>query len=548
MNNHSKFVSLLALAQTAVLAALSAGQVQFQTIALSGDAVHGMAPDVYLSQFREPTLNALGQTSFLATLAGNGAHEDNDLAALVNFNGQPTLVARQGEPFPGGSTGVIFDDLAPPVLNAHGRFAMYGKSSADERVVFVGDETSFDAAVSSTQLAADLGVDHVYLNSVRFNDRGEVALWASHNDTSAVYLGLPGQVESLLATSAQVPGTGLTVDWNFKPWLNSDGQFLVTAYLNGPGFGGFDRFDNGLLAGTPDAWSAIVKKRDPVPGAQSGETLSEIFGYALSSNNQIAFTADEGVFSNSTGTLAPIVRVGDLAPVDGAVTFQYLGDFVAINSQGQTIFDGRMDSPGGQYDTGLFFADDREVRLLARIGDPAPGTDPSASYAPTGFAFAALNAQGQVAFMAQLEGPGINGSNDKGVWATDERGLITLVAREGQQIDVDNDPLVEDVRTISKIFTPNFLGGYRGDDGGAGSYFNQLGQLALHLGFTDGSEGIIVATVPEPSRTNLLMCTLAMGFVLRKTSHLGKLNSVGAPSSAPSSGTQHLPSSYVRAG
>ena len=109
-----------------------------------------------------------------------------------------------------------------------------------------------------------------------------------------------------------------------------------------------------------------------------------------------------------------------------------------------------------------------------------------------------LNAAGQTVFNAQLTGPTINHTNNQGLWATDANGITTLIAREGDLFDINDDPLTEELLTIDFI---NWLGNTIPNEGQV-STFNNTGQLAFRLGFTDGTSGIFVANTRLPGDLN----------------------------------------------
>jgi hypothetical protein len=94
----------------------------------------------------------------------------------------------------------------------------------------------------------------------------------------------------------------------------------------------------------------------------------------------------------------------------------------------------------------------------------------------------------QVAFHVKLTGPGVTAANDTGIWVTDLTGALRLVAREGDLFDVNDDPMIEELRTV---FLTKLSGGG----------FNNAGELAIALTFTDNSGGVFVIStaVPEPS-------------------------------------------------
>jgi hypothetical protein len=128
-----------------------------------------------------------------------------------------------------------------------------------------------------------------------------------------------------------------------------------------------------------------------------------------------------------------------------------------------------------------------------------------------------LNAAGQTAFYAYLIGSGIGASNNKGIWATDRSGVLQLVARRGDLLEVAPG----DFRTISLL---TFLGDRdshsTGNSDGRPSAFNNLGQVAFSAIFTDGTSGIFVSNrvaIPEPSAiSTILMGALCLNFHRRR--------------------------------
>ena len=119
------------------------------------------------------------------------------------------------------------------------------------------------------------------------------------------------------------------------------------------------------------------------------------------------------------------------------------------------------------------------------------------------FGIPVLNSVSQVAFRAFLSGNSVNGANDSGIWAVDRAGLIRLIAREGDSLEVTPG----NFRTIASI---GFLGGTGNGEGGV-SGFNDVGQLAFQASFTDGTSGIFVSNlvaIPEPATWIMLMLGL----------------------------------------
>ncbi|MEQ8838763.1 MAG: hypothetical protein RID07_18305, partial [Lacipirellulaceae bacterium] len=127
----------------------------------------------------------------------------------------------------------------------------------------------------------------------------------------------------------------------------------------------------------------------------------------------------------------------------------------------------------------------------------APGLDPGVVM--TQIAFPAFNDQNQVAFKSHLSGPGVNFSqNDEALWATDLNGDLQMVVRKGDQFDVDDNSNTEELRTITAIAPILNSAG----TGGSSTSFNDAGQLAFTLFFSDFTSGVFVADLSGSSSTD----------------------------------------------
>lgn len=170
-----------------------------------------------------------------------------------------------------------------------------------------------------------------------------------------------------------------------------------------------------------------------------------------------------------------------------------------INGPGQTAFWAQVvDAATETYASGIWIADPNSsdaAELIVRSGQPVflSAVEPKLFlYAPNQFT---LNARGQIAFQASLFGDAdqFDQSHGTGLWVTDTNGDIRLVARTGDQIDMNDDPDLEDLRIIERF---EFIAG-TGNEDGRPSAFNDLGELAFVAHFTDGGSAIIVAAI-EP--------------------------------------------------
>jgi hypothetical protein len=115
-----------------------------------------------------------------------------------------------------------------------------------------------------------------------------------------------------------------------------------------------------------------------------------------------------------------------------------------------------------------------------------------------------------------LEGGGVNETNRYGIFAENANGDLRLIARTGDQLNVSDDPLTPDFRTIRDVDFEH----YPSNELGITSGFNNLGQLVFVATFTDGTSGVFVSNavaVPEPLTTVVVPAAIAIvGFFSRQ--------------------------------
>lgn len=166
--------------------------------------------------------------------------------------------------------------------------------------------------------------------------------------------------------------------------------------------GGAYFFDDGV---------PIYQGRLEGPGVQSGVNDTALF---LVQNNQIS----------------PILRTGTTTPGIDNAYFTSLDNF-RTNENGLFLFGGRF---AGQNiepyanDRGFWIYQNGQITLQYRSGVAAPGV---ADATWIDLYPIAPNRQGDLVFMAALDGPNIDYENDTGIWAEFD-GQLRLVARAGE--------------------------------------------------------------------------------------------------------------------
>ncbi len=144
---------------------------------------------------------------------------------------------------------------------------------------------------------------------------------------------------------------------------------------------------------------------------------------------------DSGVFLGKQGSLQLVARAGDTAPGTGGLVWSRLMGIGQIERKGKLIaFAGEILGADAAHDGGVWAGVPGSFALVAREGDPAPGT--SVVYASGGSYFQddnphlSMNDSGAVALRAKLTGTGVTVANDEAVFAGTP-GALALVARLG---------------------------------------------------------------------------------------------------------------------
>ncbi len=333
------------------------------------------------------------------------------------------------------------------------------------------------------------------------------------------------EIRTVALSGQQAPGTPSGVNYNFlgTPVLNDAGQTAFYARLTDA------TNNNSIWSEGSGSLTLVARAGSHAPGTPSGVNYGNDFETpVLNDAGQIAFFAtnlpgsgvvlginDGGIWSEGSGSLALVARVGDHAPgTPNGVNYYDVYDPV-LNNAGQTAFLAVLTSIGvnGGLGTGLWSEGSDSLALVARSDDPAPGTPDGVNFSNFNFFDVpfVLNDAGQTAFLASLTGSGVDSTNDRGIWATDSNGDLQLIAREGDPLQVAPG----DLRTVGGLGVDTGLENGASNSDGRPTFFNNRGQLAFWAGFTDGTSGIFVSNrvaVPEPSAFLLAAAAITATF------------------------------------
>ncbi|MBL9142692.1 MAG: tail fiber protein [Verrucomicrobiaceae bacterium] len=204
-------------------------------------------------------------------------------------------------------------------------------------------------------------------------------------------------------------------------------------------------------------------------------------------------------FRSDTGFIFPILRRGDATvtglPVGGKVGNVWNG-WVNLGGEGawrgwvDTAGDGISPFPADTY--GIYTNMGSDMELLISVGDTAPGVAGATfSFMDHPVVGGDSSLDGYLAFLGNITGGGINGSNNKGVWASHNGNAPILVLRTGDEM-----PTSQGSKVVSNIDLP-----------GSGmdirpwqqSVIDNQGRILLFITYTDGTTAQVVIPVFSPS-------------------------------------------------
>ncbi|MBC7773314.1 MAG: hypothetical protein H7210_12520 [Pyrinomonadaceae bacterium] len=248
----------------------------------------------------------------------------------------------------------------------------------------------------------------------------------------------------------------------------------------------------------------------PVIAGRTFAFRSTLAGDGLTDANNMGLWVDlnDGVQNGPT----LVARLGDPAPGTGkGIVFASLPLAPALNENLEFAFVAKL--TGGdvtpETSVGLWRGVPSEVSLLGRAGDAAPGL--------TGVVFrdfarqASLNRRGDLLVRAFLAGKSISAANDVGLWIASAGGTLQLIAREGEQAPGLSEGVLFD------RFSDPVLGA-AGDVAYfarlRGSGIDRTNQDAIFLRTKDGRSRLVARrgdSIPLPDGSTRTIRTLTFG-------------------------------------
>lgn len=516
------------------------GEATIRTVALTGAAattIDGVPLGGLNQYFSAPVIDQFGRTAFQGWLAGKRGWISESLGPGLRAFGV------DGEPTPGIEGSRFLSPVGRPYLSDSGHLAFRAFFAASQ---YYHDIGLWQVRSESQPALVARGLGHAPGTTYSFNSfdvlatnrSGTLAFSAGiskspYDSRTGIWTTRGGDLELVAQATDPIPGDPNAAFLGFqRVALNNRDDILFSS--------------SGLWLSTSDgSMENIYRQGAAVPsvgGRQFGGDAQQI---SVNDVRQVAFMErlvasvdDPGVNSVWTGSVDTLRMVAVAEQAVPGVSGKQFIDFLSVElSQRSRIsfiaaYDRQETYSGGTTLLRGIWSDgfSPDVQLVAREGGEAPGVGQGKFRWLNNIS---MNAAGQVAFLGTLEHvldplpspPGdnpprtglITSSNDQGIWAQDRQGILRLVLREGETIDVASGPAT-DMRTINAIA---FLARSGGEEEGSGS-FNDRGQLAFLAQFTDGSQGIFVSNlvaVPECDTCTIALWSVLLMVGYRRVSH-----------------------------
>ena len=496
--------------------------ISIRKIIMEGDAAPGTEPGVVFDSFFAHNINPSGEVAFRATLSKPNSSFD-DTGFWVETDTGLNLIIREGVQAPGMDPGVTLVDIKNSNFNKFNEFTFVGNvsgpgiNSINNSTVWSHTSGSLSLIVQENDPAPEYPSDHlISFSSVVgpfFNDNGHVAF------TTSLRVPTPDPIQPIrgiwtdrTGSLALVAGSGLPApsdgeDYIFTnvanhPQLNNNDQLAFQAGISGPGITpGVN--GSGIWSERSGSLQQIVRRGDNPPGTELGtaydsffvpdqnDTGAIVYWASLTGPNVFSFN-DVGIWVNDSDGTRLIAREGSPVPgLEGTAKFKDFKKY-SIANDGRVLFSATATGAGypDTFYTGMWLSDPHgNLKRVFMPGERVPGTSADVTYREPccGTIF---NDVGQVTTLVVLEGISINDANDRALISTDINGNKMLSLREGQFIDVNTEPGIEDLRIIASIGT----GPSRLLENPAHASAFEIGHT-VELLFTDGSNGIFVISM-----------------------------------------------------
>ena len=410
----------------------------------------------YLS-FGEPCINDSGQIGFYANLVGTaGGGTDNDLLARGQPGGPLVVIAREGNPIPGGggSYGALQVVVRQYTMNNGGRMAYAAMltgtpgGTSDNQAIYTcegpGTETLVARRGSPAPFVPGMTYNGLFPPVINHQVPADVAYYASLGTgtlPATIYV-VQGTTANLVSWLGQPAPDGNGSVFKFfdadPPAIRQNGPSVAfLAQLTGTAGGAVD--DHGIFTARPaigGGFTQVARGGQPAPG---GGLYQEVYAPTYDILGNAAFRCDlnpppaggRGIYVAGVSPSDRVVRSGDALPDHTG----FFNDFYepSLSAGNVAAFKANLTGTpgGGNDDSGVYRGDGTILYQVAREDQAVPeGNGRFSNFGNV----VAINAQAQVLLVADLRGTSGGTADNRGLYLWDEvEGLCKLI-REGDAV------------------------------------------------------------------------------------------------------------------
>jgi hypothetical protein len=515
-------LSLIALATLVSMSVKRVlAQATFQAVAIRGPAV-GVQGGTWTSFDTHPSIDDFGRVGFQASLLNSGSiNSTNNLGLWFGVPGGLSLVSRTGTPVPGDSAGraflsniSFFNTTAQggemrfrsdfrrsdgttasgnwrPIANAPQLLVESGSSAPDVPGAFF--RPPFDGQAVSN-FAGDFAF-RGFLNGSAINSTNDHGIWVHTGDATRL----------MVQSGAHAPGTPVGAVFSTFSWYSmspADGKVAVRANLVTGSGGVNDNNNSGFWEYANGQTSLLLRGGDPAPGMPMGTTLTYptaqprynghgalMLNIGIADSNPGSHTA---LYTYDSGGPHLLAYAGENVPGAGVIQETHP---CRLTDDGRVVADVYLDNGHNA----VIIASPGSAQLVATPGMEAPEM-------PGGTTFSYIsspgaNARGQLFFLADTR-DAANHLVTGTLFATDPTGVLHRIVGPGSTIEIapgSFKTVAGGIATYSTTYSDV-----------ANQDFNSTGQLVFTAGFTDGTSGVIIATIPEPGFLGVVTVVVAL--------------------------------------
>jgi hypothetical protein len=488
-----------------------------RTVALLSDSYPGLPIDVRLEQFGRPNVDATGRTAFKARLlqgiGGTSAVDDTAIWTEIAI-GNLQYVARENNPVPGWD--YRFQEPEPGeemMTSASGNsyFVAGIISNASPITISSGmfrhaPTTGTDMLAASSPIGPGIptagGPGTGFTNFRDINEAGSVVMQTGSGFGPILALP-PGGALTTITTAGSFPKVNFRGDVVFRDTTIPTVNRLLVWNSNQPTPRTI-AVEDAVAPGMGGAVFNIIGREGTFENANGTVTfLGNVSGTGITTAN------DVGIWSESSPGGAIQLRLREGGAAIGLGPGIVWSGFSASSSPRLTFGrNGGVAAHFGLSGTGVNSSNDigvwagrdiSNLHLVAREGDPAPGTELGTFFRD--ISEAGVTPDGRAVFTAYLDGSGRDPNQDLGLWAEAANGSLQLLARIGDLVQLPSG--VTSPLTSIQLNVKTGIG--------------ENGHVAFIGGFPGGQFGIFVSdavAVPEPTAF-----TLGILFLVINVSH-----------------------------